>query len=148
MPVWLVGLIVLPTLGFVIGTSIERCRSSHEPATQLGGEGAQATQRGEGGGETGETHAAEGEGAEHARARLRESRSELRPLGVDIKAVPFVVLAALVAASGFARPPWPPRGSSDHRCDALFGVPDVTRLMFVLNAGGRLSVVRPFGLVR
>jgi hypothetical protein len=41
-----------------------------------------------------------------------------------------------------------PRARRDHRCDALFGVPDVTGLTFVLNARGRLTVVRRFGLVR
>jgi hypothetical protein len=62
------------------------------------------------------------------------------------------VLAALVsvalAAFGFARPRRLPGLVAITVAMALFGVPDVTGLMFVLNAGRRLNVVGPFGLVR
>jgi hypothetical protein len=77
----------------VIGTSVERHNSSHESASQL---------RSESGGESAAEHAAEG-ATTHA-----ETHTELRPLGIDIEAVPFVILAALaslaLAALGWLRP--------------------------------------------
>jgi hypothetical protein len=85
---WLVALIVLATAGFVIGTSIERHDSRHEPAT--------------------ESHSEKAEGHEAENAGESDADTELRPLGVDIEAVPFIVLAALVslgfAGLGYARP--------------------------------------------
>jgi hypothetical protein len=130
MRAWLVGVIVLATIGFVIGTSIERHNSTHESAAQLRAEGA-ANQAAKPGGESAETHAAEGGGeespskpattkesgeraashaAENATASKTEVHKELRPLGIDIEAVPFVVLVALaslaLAALGWARPRW------------------------------------------
>jgi hypothetical protein len=132
MRAWLVGLIALATIGFVIGTSIERHNSSHESAAQLRAEGAasKSTAPSEGG-ESAAAHAAEGkstqttegsatpaEGGESAATHAAETHSdakteshkELRPLGVNIEAVPFIVLAALawlgLAALGWARPRW------------------------------------------
>jgi hypothetical protein len=132
MRAWLVGLIVLATIGFVIGTSIERHNNSHESAAQLRAEGAASKSAAPGeGGESAATHAAEGgntestegpaetqQGGESAATHAAETHSdakaeshkELRPLGVDIEAVPFIVLAALaslaLAALGWARPRW------------------------------------------
>jgi hypothetical protein len=132
MRAWLVGLIVLATIGFVIGTSIERHNSSHESAAQLRAEGAASKSAApREGGESPATHAAERgnkkstegaaapkEGGESAATHATETRSalkteshkELRPLGVNIEAVPFIVLAALaslaLAALGWARPRW------------------------------------------
>ncbi|HEX7298888.1 MAG TPA: hypothetical protein VF257_07755 [Solirubrobacteraceae bacterium] len=124
------GLIVLATIGFVIGTSIERHNSSHESAAQLRAEGAGSKSAGTGeGSESAATHAAEGEtkestegaaapkesgeeahAAETHSGTSTESHKELRPLGVDIEAVPFIVLAALaslaLAALGWMRPRW------------------------------------------
>jgi hypothetical protein len=107
----LVGAIVLATVGFVIGTSIERHNSRHESATQRAAEtrSTEGATTGETapaeGGETPEQHAAEGAGTPHT-----ETHRELRPLGIDIEAVPFVVLAALtsvaLAALGWSRPRW------------------------------------------
>jgi hypothetical protein len=96
--VLLIALVALATVGFVVGTSIERHNSGHESAAQL----------------ESETHHAEGgettEG--HAHAAPSETHKELRPLGVDIEAVPFVVLAALaslgLAALAWIRPQWLP----------------------------------------
>jgi hypothetical protein len=130
MRAWLVGVIVLAAIGFVIGTSIERHNSTHESAAQLRAEGA-ASQAAKPSGESAATHAGEGGGeespskpattkesgesaashaAENAAASKIEVHKELRPLGIDIEAVPFVVLAALaslaLAALGWARPRW------------------------------------------
>jgi hypothetical protein len=133
MRLWLAGLIVLATIGFVIGTSIERHNSNHESAAQLRAEGAAAdsaatepgaestaTHAAESGpefpnsgetpkpaesGETAATHAAENHGTPTA-----EKHMELRPLGLNIEAVPFIVLACLVslafAALAWVRPRW------------------------------------------
>src|SRR6266536_4688601 len=106
MRAWLVALIVLATLGFVIGTSIERHSRTHESAAQVRAEGAapKSTAPGESGesGESAATHAAE----THSEAKT-ETHEELRPLGVNVEAVPFIVLAALaslaLAALGWAR---------------------------------------------
>jgi hypothetical protein len=129
MRAWLVRLIVLATVGFVIGTSIERHNTTHESAAQLRAERA-AAHAAKPGGESAATHAAEGGGAEttttpapssegnesatHAAENQAPAKSEahkeLRPLGVNIEAVPFVVLAAVaslaLAALGWARPRW------------------------------------------
>lgn len=148
MRAWLVGLIVLATVGFVIGTSIERHNSSHESAAQLRAEGAASRPAASGeGGESAATHAAESgsaastggsgapkEGGERAATHAAETHSdakteshkELRPLGIDIEAVPFVVLAALaslaLAALGWARPRW------------LLGLALITTAMLVFGA--------------
>lgn len=148
MRAWLVGLIVLATVGFVIGTSIERHNTSHESAAHLRAEGAASKPAATGeGGESAATHAAEGGNAEstegsgapneggesaathaaesHADAKT-ESHKELRPLGVDIEAVPFVVLAALaslaLAALGWVRPRW------------LLGLATIAAAMLVFGA--------------
>ncbi len=130
MRAWLVGLIALATIGFVIGTSIERYNSTHESAAQLRAEGA-ASQAAKPSGERAATHAVERGGEEnpstpatttdrgesaasHAAENAAASKTgvlkELRPLGINIEAVPFVVLAALaslaLAALGWARPRW------------------------------------------
>jgi hypothetical protein len=133
MRVWLAGLIVLPTVGFVIGTSIERHNSNHESAAQVhseaaathsastepgaesaaihaaegGGEGAKAAEapKASEGGQTAAIHAAESHGT-----TTGEAHKELRPLGVSIEAVPFIVLASLaslaLAALAWMRPRW------------------------------------------
>ena len=123
----LIALIVLATVGFVIGTSTERHNAHNESAAQLkaersaSGSGTEttATTTSESGGETPAEHAAEGgeEGepsentstsagtggetpAEHAAeggTRSGEPHKELRPFGIDIEALPFVALAALAS---------------------------------------------------
>jgi hypothetical protein len=94
MRAWLVALIVLATAGFVVGTSIERHDSRSERSSPSSGETS---------GESAETHAAETTGS-------GETHKELRPLGVNIEAVGFVVLASLaslgLAALGYTRPRW------------------------------------------
>lgn len=124
---------MLATIGFAIGTSIERRNSTHESAAHLRAEGATApaassvstgespaTHAAESGGETtkpSETPAS-GQSGESATAHAAENHGtstgethrELRPLGVNIESVPFIVLAALVslglAGLGWVRPRW------------------------------------------
>jgi hypothetical protein len=129
MRAWLAGLIVLAAIGFVIGTSIERHSSTHESVAQLRSEGATTTSTStEPGAESAATHAAENGGAgteppqageagesaaPHAAqtpATTGETHNELRPLGVNIEAVAFIVIACLaslaLAALAWVRPRW------------------------------------------
>jgi hypothetical protein len=86
----IVGLIVLATIGFVVGTTIERnSKESHAKNP------AAVRSQGESGGEAGER--VEGGG--------KETHAEFQPFGIDIEAVPFVVLAAL-ASLGLAAAVW------------------------------------------
>jgi hypothetical protein len=122
----LVALIVVSTIGFVVGTSIERHNSGHESAAHVRAE-TKAPAQHEAGGEAAAEHAAKsgGEaapapsesGGESAATRAAEGSTspveehkELRPLGIDIEAVPFIVLAALaslaLAAGAWLRPRW------------------------------------------
>lgn len=110
---WLVSLIVLATVGFVIGTSIERGNTHDESAAHKSAE--QAGEHTEGTGtEPSHTDEASGESAESHpdTAGASGSNEELRPLGIDIEAVPFIVLAALaslgLATLGWTRPRWLP----------------------------------------
>jgi Flp pilus assembly protein TadB len=86
----LAGLIVVATVAFVIGTSIERGDSEANHA--------------EGGAESGESaeHRA-AEGTDQAGAGEREE--EFMPFGIDIEAAPFIVLAA-VASLALALVAW------------------------------------------
>jgi hypothetical protein len=122
----LVALIVVSTIGFVIGTSIERHNSGHESAAHVRAE-THAGAHNKAGGDTAPEHAAEsggeatpepsesgGESAERhageASTTSLEQHEELRPLGIDIEAIPFIVLAALgslaLAAGAWLRPRW------------------------------------------
>lgn len=91
----LVAVVVVATAAFVVGTAIER-NSSGESGHH--GEAAATT--------TGEAHSEAGEGRSTAKAE--EPHAELRPLGVDVEAWPFVALAAAVsltlAAAAWLRP--------------------------------------------
>jgi hypothetical protein len=99
----IVGLIVLAAVGFVVGTTIER--NSKESGAET-----PAAARSEG---SSESHA---EGAEREAERAGEgarsggepTHGELQPFGVNIEAVPFIVLAALgslgLAAAVWTRP--------------------------------------------
>jgi hypothetical protein len=122
----LAGLIVVSTIGFVVGTSIERHNSGHESAAHVRAE-TKAAAHNETGGETPAEHAAENGGeaapapsesggesaATHAAEGSTtpvEQHKELRPLGIDIEAIPFIALAALgslaLAAGAWWRPRW------------------------------------------
>jgi hypothetical protein len=91
----LVGLIVVATALFVIGVAIERSSDTEAHHETAGAKHEESS----------------GEGREGT------ERSELRPLGIDVEAWPFVVLAAAVAL-GLALGAWLR--------------PDVTWLMWVL----------------
>ena len=87
-------LVVAATAAFVVGVALERhSRAGHHEANAARSE--------PGGGESGEAHA---EAPSHA----GETAEELRPLGIDVEAWPFVALAAIASvallAAAMARP--------------------------------------------
>jgi hypothetical protein len=97
----LVVLVTAATAAFVVGVSIER---GNEPAQHAASEAAAPS--GEAGGE-GEAQHLEGESAGEV-TNAAESHAELRPLGIDVEAWPFVIAAALaslaLAAGTWLRP--------------------------------------------
>lgn len=105
----LAGLIVLATIGFVIGVSVEKSDDHHEPAA---GDTAGEVGHPESG-EEGE-HSESAEEAEHAetgeKAGAAEEHSEFKPLGIDLESTSLIVLAALgslaLAAAVWLRPRW------------------------------------------
>lgn len=147
MRVWLAGLIVLATIGFAVGTSIERHDSNHESAAQLRSEQGRHPAPTQSGAAGAAEHHAEapgtlesatpGEADESAASRARElagspteePHRELRPLGVNVEAVPFVVLACLLslalAALAWLRPRWLPGLVLTAGVIAAFGVLDI-----------------------
>jgi hypothetical protein len=98
----LVALIVAATATFVAGVALERGRESghHERSASEA-----SSELGEAHSDSGEAQSHEGDVAERGSA---EPREELRPLGVDVEAWPFVAVAAVaslaIAAAAFARP--------------------------------------------
>jgi hypothetical protein len=98
----LVALIVAATAAFVVGVALERGRGSGHRER---GASEASSERGEGRSESGEAQPEEVDVAERGSA---EPREELRPLGADVEAWPFVALAAVaslaLAAAAFARP--------------------------------------------
>jgi len=97
----LFALVIAATAAFVVGVSIER---GNEPAQHAASEAAApANETQEAGGE-GEAQHAEGESAEGA-TNAAEPHAELRPLGIDVEAWPFVAAAAL-ASLGLAAGAW------------------------------------------
>jgi hypothetical protein len=101
--VLLAAFVIAATAAFVVGVSIER---GDEAAHQDAGKAAPAGEHGEAGGEDEAQHA-EGESAEGT-TTTEEPHAELRPLGVDVEAWPFVAVAALLslalAAGAWLRP--------------------------------------------
>jgi Flp pilus assembly protein TadB len=113
----LVALIVTATAAFVVGVALERNsgESGHEhraEATRSTSDSSSGEARRSEAGEA--SHAEAGESAEHRRAEeagepaSSEKDEELRPLGIDIEAWPFVTLAALtslaLAGAAWLRP--------------------------------------------
>jgi hypothetical protein len=100
----LVPLIVAATAAFVAGAAIERNRtgeSGHNEATTTAapvskGAGPSKETQSEAGGESPAAHANETAGAP-SESGGEGSHAELRPLGIDIEAWPFVALAALAS---------------------------------------------------
>jgi len=110
----LVALIVFATAAFVVGTVIERNSSGESahhdeaalPAAPTGESGASAEAgHAETGGESAATHAKENTATSTA---TEQPHAELRPLGIDVEAWPFVTLAAVasltLAAAAWLRP--------------------------------------------
>jgi hypothetical protein len=107
----LVALIVAATAAFVVGTAIERNstgESGHNEATTtapVSKEAGTSTEtKSEAGGESPAAHANESAKAP-SESGGEASHAELRPLGIDIEAWPFVALAAL-ASLGLALAAW------------------------------------------
>ena len=102
----LVGLIVVATAAFVAGTAIERNssgESGHHDEAVTAASGETGATHSEGGGESAATHAAESTGT--STTTTEKPHAELRPLGLDVEAWPFVTLAAAVSL-GLAALAW------------------------------------------
>src|SRR2546423_5941294 len=111
----IVGLIVLATVGFVVGTTIERnskeshaetpaaTRSQGSSESHAEGGGSEAQRAAESGSEGESTHAGEG-----VQAGGEAPHREFQPFGVNIEAVPLIFLAPLpslgLAAAVLTRP--------------------------------------------
>jgi hypothetical protein len=94
----LAALVVAATAAFVTGVALERhSRGDHHEASAARSEPA----GGEEPGESGESHA-------ETPAHPSETAEELRPLGIDVEAWPFVALAAIASlallAAALVRP--------------------------------------------
>jgi Flp pilus assembly protein TadB len=107
----LMALIAVATAGFIVGTTVERnSRDTHSEtssaskALEKGSEGGSGHK--EGSSESSERH---NEGSS-GRPGGKKANEELKPLGIDIEAAPFVALAALVslllALGAWLRPRW------------------------------------------
>jgi hypothetical protein len=146
----LVALLVLSTVAFVVGVSVERSAgdSHDEPAA----EASEAAERGdEHADEEGEARASEpGEAArgEEVAGEAKEDEDE-RVLGVDLEATPFVVLAAAVslgfAAAVWLRPEWSLLLGLLAAAMVVFAVLDVREVVHQLDADrGGLAVLAGF----
>jgi hypothetical protein len=100
----LVALVIAATAAFVVGVSIER---GSEPAQHAASETVAPTNEIQEAGGEGEVQHAEGASAGGATSAA-EPHGELRPLGIDVEAWPFVIAAALaslaLAAGAWLRP--------------------------------------------
>jgi hypothetical protein len=103
----IVGLIVLATVGFVVGTTIERNSKESHPETPAAAQSQGSSESHAEGGESEAERAAEsgGEGESAHTSEGGEAGGEFQPFGVNIEAVPFVLLAALVSL-GLAAAVW------------------------------------------
>ncbi len=101
----LLALVIVATAAFGVGVSIERGNETAQHAASEAAAPENETQ--EAGGGEGEARHAEGESAGGA-SNTAEPHAELRPLGVDVEAWPFVIAAALaslaLAAGAWLRP--------------------------------------------
>jgi hypothetical protein len=98
----IVGLIVLATVGFVVGVSIERntAESHGESPPAARSESTSSESHGEGGEESEAHRTAESGGqgeAGHDNEGAGKAEGEFQPFGIDIEAAPFVILAALAS---------------------------------------------------
>jgi hypothetical protein len=107
----LVGLIVVATAAFVVGTAIERNSSGesghHDEAAKAAPATGEAGASGEAHSKAGESPAAHAKEAAGGRPTVtaEKGHAELRPMGIDIEAWPFVALAA-VASLGLGAAAW------------------------------------------
>lgn len=137
----LVGLIVLATIGFVVGTSVERGEESGESAAHIAAERgtveSEEAHGGEGAAEHEEEAAEEAVAAGSEAAEDPSSAEEWRPLGLDIESTPFIVLAALgsvaLAAVGWTRPRWLPGLGVVLLAMGLFAALDVREVFHQLD---------------
>ena len=131
----LVLLITLATVGFVVGTSIER--GQHESHAAPAAKAASPTHT-ESGGETSGEVAPTGESAAKLAAEAG-GHAEYRPFGINIEAIPFIVLAALaslaLAALAWARPAWLPGLLLVAASMAAFAVLDVREVVHQSDEG-------------
>jgi hypothetical protein len=138
----LAGLIVVATALFVLGSALERNGESGEPghhdeATTVRSTAAQESGSGEAG-ETPAEHAGErGEGGAAATTSPENTHEELRPLGIDIEAWPFIALAALaslaLAAATWLRPHTPGLLALVAAAMLLFAALDVREVVHQLD---------------
>jgi|tagenome__1003787_1003787.scaffolds.fasta_scaffold20107675_2 hypothetical protein len=89
----LVALVIAATAAFVVGVSIER---GNEPAQHAASEAVAPTNENQEAGGEGEAQHAAGESAGRA-TNAADPHAELRPLGIDVEAWPFVLAAALAS---------------------------------------------------
>ena len=99
----LVGLIVLATIGFVVGISIEKSDEHHESASTTS-----FSETGDA--ESGEEPSHAEAGGEGAHSEAGAEPSEFKPLGINLESTPLIVFAALgslvLAAAVWLRPRW------------------------------------------
>jgi hypothetical protein len=112
----LLALVLAATAAFVVGVAVERASGEaghHDTASPVApGKGAAAgAAHAESGGESQAAHAAEGAAGAPTGTRAAETHAELRPLGINIEAWPFVIAAVLaslaLAAAAWVRPQTP-----------------------------------------
>jgi hypothetical protein len=106
----LVALVVAATAAFVVGVALERgSKSDHHDTAAPGAPAGEATgEGGEAGGAGGAGEGAHDQAEAGASKTAETSAEELRPLGIDVEAWPFVALAAVaslaLAAAAALRP--------------------------------------------
>jgi Flp pilus assembly protein TadB len=97
----LLALMLAATAAFVVGVAVERAGDDHPAAVEAAEHHSETAE-----------HDSAAEGAEHSEAAEHDERSELaeggetheqseelRPLGIDVEATPFVVLVAIVSVA-------------------------------------------------
>jgi len=139
----LVALVAVATIGFVVGTTIERnSGETHQEAPV-----PHAETSGEAGGETEEDeagHTDEGTGAPEPATERAGHSEELKPFGIDIEAAAFVALAAAaslaLALVAWLRPGHVPMLVAVAATMALVAFLDV-REVFHQSDGGRAGLV-------
>jgi hypothetical protein len=125
----LLALVLAATAAFVVGVAVERSSGEaghHDSASPVAtGNGPAAGEaHADGGGESQAAHAAEGATGGPTGTSAAETHAELRPLGINIEAWPFVI-AAVVASLALAAGSW-----LRAQTRALLGVVAIVMLAF------------------